>query len=42
MFDVYLIPIAAGRLEPYCEPAEDAEPLDPREERGLFRRLLDR
>ena len=42
MFDVYLIPIGGGRLEPYCEPAEDPEPLDPNEERGLFRRLLDR
>ncbi|BCS32748.1 hypothetical protein TBR22_A19700 [Luteitalea sp. TBR-22] len=42
MFDVYLIPIAAGRLEPYCEPAEDAEPLEPDVERGLFRRLADR
>jgi hypothetical protein len=42
MFDVYLIPIGGGRLEPYCEPAEDVEPIDPHEERGLFRRLLDR
>lgn len=42
MFDVYLIPIAAGRLEPYCEPAEDGQPLGAHEERGLFRRLLDR
>lgn len=42
MFDVYLIPIGGGRLEPYCEPAEDPEPIDPNEERGLLRRLLDR
>lgn len=42
MFDVYLIPIGGGRLEPYCEPAEDPQPIDPTEERGLFRRLLDR
>jgi hypothetical protein len=42
MFDVYLIPIGGGRLEPYCEPAEEAEPIDPNEQRGLFRRLLDR
>ena len=42
MFDVYLIPIGAGRLEPYCEPADEAEPIDPHEERGMFRRLLDR
>lgn len=42
IFDVYLIPIGDGRLEPYCEPAEDPEPLDPNEERGMFRRLLDR
>ena len=27
MFDVYLIPIGGGRLEPYCEPAEDAAPV---------------
>jgi hypothetical protein len=42
MFDVYLIPIGGGRLEPYCEPAEDSEPIDPNEERGVLRRLLDR
>lgn len=42
MFDVYLIPIGGGRLEPYCEPAEEAQPIDPDAERGMFRRLLDR
>jgi hypothetical protein len=42
MFDVYLIPIGGGRLEPYCEPAEDPAPIDVNEERGMFRRLLDR
>ena len=42
MFDVYLIPIGGGRLEPYCEPADDTQPIDPNEERGLFRRLMDR
>lgn len=42
MFDVYLIPIGGGRLEPYCEPADEAEPIQLREDRGLFRRLLDR
>ena len=42
MFDVFLIPIGGGRLEPYCEPAEDVTPVDPNEERGLFRRLMDR
>ena len=41
MFDVYLIPIGGGRLEPYCEPAEDATPVPSHEDRGLFRRLLD-
>jgi hypothetical protein len=42
MFDVYLIPIGGGRLEPYCEPADDTQPIDPNEQRGLFRRLMDR
>ena len=42
MFDVYLIPIGGGRLEPYCEPADDHEPVDPGVERGFFRRLSDR
>ena len=42
MFDVYLIPIGGGRLEPYCEPADDSQPIDPNEQRGLFRRLMDR
>ncbi len=42
MFDVYLIPVGGGRLEPYCEPVEDAEPVDPHQQRGIFRRLLDR
>lgn len=42
MFDVYLIPIGGGRLEPYCEPADDAAPVDPSAERGVFRRLADR
>lgn len=42
MFDVYLIPIGAGRLEPYCEPDEQHEPVDPAEQRGVFRRLGDR
>jgi hypothetical protein len=42
MFDVYLIPIGAGRLEPYCEPADEEAPVDPHEDRGLFRRLMDR
>ena len=42
MFDVYLIPIGGGRLEPYCEPADDTQPIDPDEQRGLFRRLMDR
>lgn len=42
MFDVYLIPIGGGRLEPYCEPADDREPIDPNDQRGVFRRLLDR
>lgn len=42
MFDVYLIPIGGGRLEPYCEPADDAEAVDPDMERGVFRRLADR
>jgi hypothetical protein len=42
MFDVYLIPIGGGRLEPYCEPVEDHEPIDSSVERGFFRRLLDR
>lgn len=42
MFDVYLIPIGGGRLEPYCEPADDHEPVDASVERGFFRRLLDR
>ena len=41
MFDVYLIPIGGGRLEPYCEPAEDAAAVPSHEDRGLFRRLLD-
>jgi hypothetical protein len=42
MFDVYLIPIGGGRLEPYCEPVEDHEPIDASVERGFFRHLLDR
>ena len=42
MFDVYLIPIGGGRLEPYCEPEDDHAPADPTEERGFFRRLMDR
>ena len=42
MFDVYLIPIGQGRLEPYCEPAEDAAPADEEQARGFFRRLMDR
>lgn len=42
MFDVYLIPIGGGRLEPYCEPEEDAQPVDPDVHRGVFRRLADR
>jgi hypothetical protein len=42
MFDVYLIPIGDGRLEPYCEPAEDVAPVDASERRGLYRRLMDR
>jgi hypothetical protein len=42
MFDVYLIPIGEGRLEPYCEPEDDHVPVDPSAERGLFRRLMDR
>ena len=42
MFDVYLIPIGGGRLEPYCEPSEDVAPIDPNEQRGLFRRMMDR
>jgi hypothetical protein len=42
MFDVYLIPIGGGRLEPYCEPADEAAPVDPSVERGVFRRLADR
>ena len=42
MFDVYLIPIGGGRLEPYCDPADDTQPNDPDEPRGLFRSLMDR
>ena len=42
MFDVYLIPLGGGRLEPYCEPAEEGPTIDPDEQRGLFRRLMDR
>ncbi len=42
MFDVYLIPIGGGRLEPYCEPVEDHEPIDPSVHRGFFRRMHDR
>ena len=42
MFDVYLIPIGGGRLEPYCEPEDDHTPIDPSAERGIFRRVLDR
>ncbi len=42
MFDVYLIPIGGGRLEPYCEPADDNAPADPSTDRGVFRRLMDR
>lgn len=42
MFDVYLIPLGGGRLEPYCEPTDDGDPVDHGEERGFFRRLLDR
>lgn len=42
MFDVYLIPVGGGRLEPYCEPADDAVPVPTHDDRGMFRRLLDR
>ncbi len=42
MFDVYLIPIGGGRLEPYCEPDDEHVPVDPGVQRGLFQRLLDR
>lgn len=42
MFDVYLIPLGSGRLEPYCEPAEDPAPPPHDGDRGLFRRLMDR
>ncbi len=42
MFDVYLIPIGDGRLEPYCEPADDQEAVDAQQSRGMFRRLVDR
>lgn len=42
MFDVYLIPIGGGRLEPYCEPEDETPPVQPSAERGVFRRLADR
>ena len=42
MFDVYLIPIGDGRLEPYCEPADDEETVDDQQSRGWIRRLVDR
>lgn len=42
MFDVYLIPIGDGRLEPYCEPADDHDAVDAQQPRGMFRRLVDR
>ncbi len=38
--DVFLIPIAADRYEPYCEPADgDAAPADEPAARGPFRRM---
>lgn len=42
--DVFLIPIAPGRYEPYCEPteAESAPPDAAAPSRGLFRRMWDR
>jgi hypothetical protein len=42
MFDVYLIPVGGGRLEPYCEPADEQDLAEPTERRGLFRRLMNR
>lgn len=41
MIDVYLIPVGGSRHEPYCEPAEDQEPVARPADRGLFRRLAD-
>ena len=42
MFDVYLIPVSAGRLEPYCEPPDEHDLVDPTKRRGVIRRLMDR
>ena len=41
--DVYLVPVGADRYEPYCEVPEDPEEdAVAGEERGFFRRLVDR
>lgn len=40
--DVYLIPTGADAYQPYCEPHEEATPMEPSAQRGIFRRLSDR
>jgi hypothetical protein len=37
--DVYLIPTGADQYQPYCEPQDDAPPVEPDAHRGVFKRL---